>query len=54
MQKALQKAMGHSSITVTMDTYAHLFPGSFDRALRRMEGMFSGDSKVVSINRRKG
>lgn len=52
--KALQKAMGHSSITVTMDTYAHLFPGSFDRALKRMEGMFSRDSKVVSINRRKG
>jgi len=47
--KALQRAMGHSSITVTMDTYAHLFPGSYDGALARMEGMFSKGSKVINL-----
>ena len=26
--KALQTFMGHSSITVTLDRYGHLFPGS--------------------------
>jgi len=51
--KALQQAMGHSSITVTMDTYAHLFPGSYDRALKRMEAMFSRDLKVVDITGRR-
>jgi len=39
--KALQRAMGHSSITVTMDTYAHLFPGSYDNAINQMELMLA-------------
>lgn len=50
--KALQRAMGHSSISVTMDTYAHLFPGSFDRAVKRMEGLLSRDSKVIRFPER--
>lgn len=47
--KALQQAMGHSSIMVTMDTYAHLFPGAHERALRRMEAMFGGGERVVPL-----
>ena len=39
--KALQRAMGHASISMTMDTYAHLFPGSYERPLARLEGLFS-------------
>jgi len=30
--KALQTFMGHSSITVTLDRYGHLFPGSEEHA----------------------
>jgi hypothetical protein len=30
--KALQTFMGHASITVTLDLYGHLFPGSEDEA----------------------
>jgi integrase len=30
--KALQTFMGHSSITVTLDRYGHLFPGSEEQA----------------------
>ena len=30
--KALQTFMGHASITVTLDLYRHLFPGSEDEA----------------------
>ncbi len=30
--KALQTFMGHSSITVTLDRYGHLFPGSEQEA----------------------
>lgn len=33
----------------TMDTYAHLSPGSYANALERMEGMLSEGSKVVSF-----
>jgi integrase len=30
--KALSEFMGHSSITITLDRYGHLFPGSEDEA----------------------
>jgi integrase len=30
--KALATFMGHSSITITLDRYGHLFPGSEDEA----------------------
>jgi integrase len=36
--KALQTFMGHSSITVTLDTYGHLMPGSEAEAARLAEG----------------
>jgi integrase len=36
--KALQTFMGHSSITVTLDRYGHLFPGSAKQAARLLEG----------------
>ena len=44
--KALQRAMGHSSIQVTMDIYAHLFPGSYDIPLSRLDEMFSQVSSL--------
>jgi len=47
--KALQAAMGHSSIVVTMDTYGHLFPGAHERAFRRLEAMLSPSSKVIPL-----
>jgi integrase len=44
--KALQVAMGHSSIQVTMDVYGHLFPGSYDKALAKMEEIISAGEKL--------
>jgi len=44
--KALQVAMGHSSIQVTMDVYGHLFPGSYDKALAKMEEIMSAGDKL--------
>jgi hypothetical protein len=35
--KALQTFMGHASITVTLDTYGHLMPGSEDEAAALVE-----------------
>jgi integrase len=39
LPKAVQERMGHSSITVTMDTYGHLFPrGDESKVLDAVEG----------------
>jgi len=35
--KALQTFMGHSSITVTLDRYGHLFPGSEEEAANLLD-----------------
>lgn len=32
LPKRVQERMGHSSITITMDTYGHLFPSGDDGA----------------------
>jgi integrase len=49
--KALSTFLGHSSISITLDRYGHLFPGSRDEAvalvdayLERTTGAFSGAS----------
>ena len=41
--KAVQTVMRHSSITLTMDTYGHLFPGQEAEAVARLPNMFSGN-----------
>jgi hypothetical protein len=41
--KTVQTVMRHSSITLTMDTYGHLFPGDEASAVNRMEGVFNQD-----------
>ena len=40
--KALQRAMGHGSIRITLDVYAHLLPCSYDGAVERMEALLAG------------
>jgi hypothetical protein len=42
--KALQRAMGHGSIRITLDVYAHLLPCSYDGAMERMEALLVADS----------
>ena len=39
--KLVQHVMRHSSITLTMDTYGHLFPGQDVDAVARMKRMFT-------------
>jgi integrase len=36
--KALSIFMGHSSITITLDRYGHLFPGSEAEAAELLDG----------------
>ena len=52
--KALQAAMGHSSITMTADHYAHLYGGAYDRPLARMDALLSPGEKVIPFPGRRG
>jgi integrase len=36
--KALQTFMGHANISITLDRYGHLMPGSEDQAAERARG----------------
>lgn len=40
--KAIQQHLGHSSITVTMDTYGHLFPEEQDRIAASLDALWGG------------
>jgi integrase len=41
--KALQRALGHSSATMTLDTYAHFIPESAAEAVTRFDALVSGE-----------
>ncbi len=44
--KAIQEAMGHSSIVVTMNTYGHLMPRLLEEVADRLEAsLFAGSSR---------
>ncbi len=40
--KKIQTIMRHKTITLTMDTYGHLFPDSEPEAINQLEALFSG------------
>jgi integrase len=40
--KAIQERLGHSSITVTLDVYGHLFPGVGDELARGLDALVRG------------
>jgi integrase len=40
--KAIQERLGHSSITVTMDVYGHLFPALNEALTERLDEVFAG------------
>lgn len=40
--KVIQELMGHSSITMTLDTYSHLAPQAKEDAVSKLDGIFTG------------
>jgi integrase len=40
--KVVQEMLGHSQISLTMDTYSHVLPGLQDEAATKMNGILSG------------
>ena len=45
--KAVQAVMRHSSITLTMDTYGHLFPGQEAETIGRLPEMLTDVPEVL-------
>jgi integrase len=43
--KALQSFMGHANISVTLDSYGHLMPGSEDEAAGMLDAYFDAQRK---------
>ncbi len=46
--KAIQERLGHSSITVTMDVYGHLFPALSEALTQRLDDVFRAARTAVS------
>ena len=45
--KALSTYMGHASITITLDRYGHLMPGSEAEAAGMLEAYLGGDARAA-------
>ncbi len=46
--KVVQAVMRHSSITLTMDTYGHLFPGQEADAVAKLPGMMADEPQALA------
>jgi integrase len=40
--KIVQQMLGHSSITITLDTYSHVLPNMQEKAVEAMENILDG------------
>lgn len=52
--KALSTYMGHASITITLDRYGHLFPGSEDEAAQLLDAYLERETDSRSVNLARG
>jgi len=41
--KIVQKMLGHSSITINLDTYSHVLPNMQEKAVEAMEDILDGE-----------
>jgi len=53
--KALSHALGHASVTMTLNTYSHLIEEKMEEAVTRMDALFRGveEGKIVALRGRK-
>jgi hypothetical protein len=52
--KSVQAVMRHSSITLTMDTYGHLFPGQEADTVARFPDMIDGEKAALKATGTEG
>jgi len=43
--KVVQERLGHSTISMTLDTYSHVLPDMQDTAVKALEGLFSNEKE---------
>jgi integrase len=44
--KVVQEMLGHSTITITLDTYSHVAPGLHAEAARKMDALFASVGSI--------
>ena len=47
--KAVSERLGHSTVTITQDTYAHVTPHIQQQAAEIVEGILSGDNRESKL-----
>jgi hypothetical protein len=47
--KVVQEVLGHSQISLTLDTYSHLIPGLGEEAAKKIDTILSADPVVVKV-----
>ena len=47
--KTIQAIMGHSSISVTLNHYGHLYSSSYQRAVQALDGVMKNPEKLIRI-----
>ena len=45
--KIVSERLGHSSITLTLDTYSHVLPGMQDEAANKLDAMLFGNAETA-------
>jgi integrase len=48
--KLVQEMLGHSTITLTLDTYSHVTPGMHAEAAKKMDSLFGAAATAVSAS----
>jgi hypothetical protein len=43
--KVVQELLGHSSISLTLDTYSHVLPSMQQEAMDKLNGLFGGSKQ---------
>ena len=44
--KVVQELLGHTTISMTMDTYSHVLPSMQQEAMGKLNDMFSWDDEI--------
>lgn len=47
--KVVQERLGHSTVTMTLDTYSHILPDMQDTAVKALDGLFKEGNAVYSV-----
>lgn len=48
--KVVQERLGHSTVTMTLDTYSHILPDMQDAAVKALEGLFCESNAIYLVD----